>query len=139
MPNLKSAANQPSTLAARILELAARAKQLNADAEALAEAIALEQSTKFARGTKRDMQPIARVDDVSATPLYLEMKTMLERRPMTLREVIEATKAEENKVKVVLMRMQREEIGLVNMGNRYRALWYIPSESFRKRMRTETE
>lgn len=140
MSNMKRTTLTDDTLT-RLAELAERGRQLALEAETLQQRIALEQNVRLARGTKRDMQitpqlgvPVVRANDVASSPLYLNMLDMLKARPYTLRELVDTTKAEDNKVKVVLMRMQRDEVGLENMGNQYRALWYIPSESFRERM-----
>jgi 23S rRNA G2445 N2-methylase RlmL len=125
----------------RLAEIAERSRQLAKEAEELQQRIALEQNVRLARGTKRNVMQVTPPNgvpvkaDVSTTPLYQQMLDMLSKRPYTLRELIAATKGEENKVKVALMRMQRDEIGLENMGNQFRALWYIPSQSFRERMK----
>lgn len=145
MSNTKRTANPTlsTDTMTRLAELTERSKQLAIETERLQQAITLEQNVRLARGTKRDIQGITQptapaqprpmlVTDVASSPLYAKVRELVTTRPLTLRELIEQTKAEENKVKVVLMRMQRDEIGLMNMGNRYRALWFIPSEAFRK-------
>lgn len=50
------------------------------------------------------------------------------------REILEATKAEENHIKAVIVRMQREEIGLVNLGDQARAVWWLPDQEVLKRL-----
>lgn len=141
MPNMKKPTLSDDTFT-RLAELTERTAQLAQQAAELRDRIALEQNVRLARGTKRNVkQPtpangvaVTKVD-VATSPLYQQMQEMLTKRPYTLREIIESTKAEENKVKVALLRMQRDEVGLENMGNQFRALWYIPSQSFRERMK----
>jgi len=146
MTNTKRTPTLSDDTFTRLAELTERTAELAAQAAELRARIALEQNVRLARGTKRDVKaptpgkgvPVVTppVNDVASSPLYLQMKEMLAKRPYTLQELIETTKAEANKVKVVIMRMQRDEIGLENMGNRFRALWYIPSEAFRSKMKS---
>lgn len=146
MTNTKRTATITTETFTRLSELSEQSARLAQHIQELQQRIALEQNVRLARGTRRDVKaptpgkgvPVVAppVNDVASSPLYLQMKEMLAKRPYTLQELIETTKAEANKVKVVIMRMQRDEIGLENMGNRFRALWYIPSEAFRSKMKS---
>jgi hypothetical protein len=121
-------------------ELANAMSNLMERATALAtEAAQLEQQLLRVRGT-RDL-----VLDGKQTPsdykhheLYEQLKAMLTKEPMHFRDIVEQTKAEENPVKVCLMKMQRDAIGLVNLGNQFRAVWFIPDAEVLQRLRLLT-
>ena len=114
--------------------LAQRSRELAEQADALQKQIA------FARGT-RDLVD-ARVRDnagrYSITPgksakrvaldeLHATIRHLITERPMLFRDLVELTKADENQIKGVLMRLQRENAGVVNLGNGRIARWFIPS------------
>lgn len=127
----------------KLAELAERARVLSHETEQLAQALLLEQQLRTAKGTRRDLAGKAHAavaaalpkPSVADSPLYEQIRQMVTAKPYTLRDLIAETKAEENKVKVVLLRMQRDEIGLTNLGSQYRALWFIPDAKLLERLK----
>lgn len=76
----------------------------------------------MARGT---VQP---GDEGSTEELMSVIKQLLQGRALTFQELLE-TGARPNRIKSVIMRLQREGVRVVNLGSRYRALWFIPTET----------
>lgn len=124
-----------------VKDLVEEARQLRLAAEDL------ERRVKHARGTQRDVKPASvvvkpargpyYVGDDSPTPeLMLVVQAMLCERPMRLVEIIEATGARDNRIKGVLMRLQREGVRVVDVApeGSGRALWFIPSDEVLQRL-----
>jgi uncharacterized protein (DUF2461 family) len=110
-------------------DLVSQAKQLREQTELLEkQTIELEKQVKLAKGTRT----IARgteyyVGDEGPTPELLEaIRKMLTERPLTFQALLDATGARPNRIKGVIMRLQREGARVVNLGNEARALWFIP-------------
>jgi hypothetical protein len=83
---------------------------------------------KFARGTTLgNRQP---VDE----ELYHRVRKMLEGEPMRFAQIVESTGLTENKVKVLITKMQRDGVKIVNLGAKNKALWYIPPPKVRERL-----
>lgn len=89
----------------------------------------------------RDLKPARAsteyfVGDEGPTPdLMATVQRMITARPMTFQEIKGETGARDNRIKGVLMRLQREGVRVVNMGTELRALWFIPSDEALKRLR----
>jgi hypothetical protein len=113
--NITLTYNNIETLANAQLALAA---QLEATKAALADSQRLLDQLRSAKGTEEIVPP--------HNALFDQIEGLLRARPMILQDIIKTTGAETNKVKVVLLKMQREQIGIVNLGNQFRALWFIP-------------
>lgn len=86
---------------------------------------ALEAQLQMARGTRE----IARVAaPASVSPLYTSTETLLSERPHTFRELCMALKIDgeqENSLKSIIVRLQRDGKPIVNLGNGSRAIWWI--------------
>ena len=59
---------------------------------------------------------------------------MLVEHPRTFRELKDMTGAGDNRIKGVLMRLQREGTTLVNLGSDNRAIWFAPGPEALKRL-----
>lgn len=131
--------------ASTIEQLANRAHELAAHGRELAiEADRLEQQIRLARGT-REISPLLRrrasgayggreADNISTPALYETIRDLVAARPMRFRDLVEATQAGENRIKGVIVRLQRDGVGLLNLGDQAKALWFIPSDETRKRI-----
>jgi hypothetical protein len=84
--------------------------------------------SRFARGT--GVLPRHPVDE----EMYSRVRKMLEGDPMRFAQIVEATGLTENKVKVLITKMQREGVKIVNLGAKNKALWYIPPPKVRERL-----
>jgi hypothetical protein len=64
------------------------------------------------------------------------VRAMLEERPMMFQEILEACGARDNRVKGVIMRLQREGVRVVDVApsGTGKALWFIPSEAVLERL-----
>lgn len=128
MPGLISTApaisfGMPRTKAITLADIEAR---IQSSQQAIEDSKRLLEQLRTARGT-RDFT-------YKHQELFDQMRTMLQDRPMRFREILETTKAEENHIKAVIVRMQREEIGLVNLGDQARAVWWLPDQEVLKRL-----
>lgn len=106
----------------------------------------LEKRVQLARGTQRIMKPSNVLvkpsgphyvgDEGPTEQLMSVVKLMLEERPMRLQEILDATGARDNRVKGVLMRLQREGVRLVDVApeGTGKALWFIPSDAVLARL-----
>lgn len=126
------------------IDLVEQARQLRLQAEEL------EKSAKLARGTKRNVVPQhtgsivvkpARgpywVGDEGPTEqLMAVLMQMLAERPMRFVEILEATGARDNRIKGVIMRLQREGVRVVDVApeGTGKALWFIPSDEVLTRL-----
>lgn len=111
--------------------------------------------SRLARGTRenvRQAKPVAPVQPHRVSPpavrsewwvgdegptgdLLETVQRMLTGQAHTFREIKDATGAGDNRIKGVLMRMQREGINLVNVGTDTRALWTIMTPEAYARIR----
>ncbi len=95
---------------------------------------ALLEQSKLARGTRERI-------DIQTDPLYAEVHRIFSQRPTSWRELMEQlpTDTNVNRVKAIVTKMQREETGIVNLGEERRAIWFIPDQEVLKRLRRATE
>lgn len=124
------------------VDLVEQARQLRMQAEAL------EKSARHARGTQRTVLPPNQVvvkpalgpyfvgDNGTTEELMTVIQTMLQERPRMFREIVELTGAGENRIKGVIMRLQRNGVRVVDVapGGTGKALWFIPSDEVMKRI-----
>ncbi len=92
-----------------------------------------------AAAAKAASEPPVQPVETEAAKLYNRVRTLVTERPMRFQEIMAAVGlpvAEENRVKGTIVRMQRERVGLVNLGDQRKALWFIPSEDLIKKLRT---
>ncbi len=69
--------------------------------------------------------------------LYRHIEALITRAPRRFAELKRLTRAEDNAIKSVLIRLQRDNPNCVNLGNRYKAFWAIVSDDFLERMRNK--
>lgn len=81
-------------------------------------------STGPGRGVRHPVDP----------ELYDRVRKMLTEEPMRLAQIVEATGLHENKIKVLITKMQREGIHIMNLGAANKALWFIPGPKALKRI-----
>jgi len=135
---IKGGGQTMEQLEAQVHSLGQRGRDLAQQAERL------EEQLRIARGTQRIVKTIApktsrgaysgrEPDEVSTPELYEQIRKLVSDKPMRFRDIVEATQAGENRIKGVLVRLQREE-GCVNLGDTSRALWFIPDEKLLKRL-----
>lgn len=122
----------------RKVDLVEEARQLRLQAEAL------EKKVQLARGT-RDLPRVAVApkhgpfwvgDNGPTDELMTVVERLLRTRPLLLTEILEATGARDNRVKGVLMRMQRYGVRLIDVApeGTGKALWFIPSDAVYERL-----
>lgn len=116
-----------------IQNLADKANNVAKEAEELMRQI------RIARGT-RDLTPVPAptyVGDEGPTGELLEaVRRLVTERPQMHQDLLQATGARADRIKGVLMRIQREDDSrLVNLGTETRALWFIPDGETLKRLR----
>jgi hypothetical protein len=130
----------------QVSDLAQRAEALAAMARDLAEQVRLAKGTRPmpvvapVAGTTRRARPdegrygLKGKDLAAAMPatepterLYERVASALESKPMPFRELMSALGPDinENRVKGILVRLQRDGRGVVNLGNGARAIWWI--------------
>jgi hypothetical protein len=123
------------------IDLVEEARQLRLQAEAL------EKKVQHAKGTReRTPRPTLIVkpargpyyvgDDGPTEQLMEVIATMLRERPWRFVELLEATGARDNRIKGVIMRLQREGVRVVDVApdGTGKALWFIPSDAVLKRL-----
>lgn len=123
------------------VDLVEQARQLRLQAEAL------EKKVLQARGTQRDVKPVNVIvkpahsrywvgDEGPTEGLMAVVRAMLEERPMMFQEILEACGARDNRVKGVIMRLQREGVRVVDVApeGSGKALWFIPSDAVLERI-----
>lgn len=102
------------------------------------QAEALERQLRMVKGT-RDIKTGKGefwVGDSSSTgELMHAVRGCLTAKPRTFQELLEAVGARDNRIKGVIMRLQREGTPLVNMGTENKAIWFIPGEEALARLR----
>lgn len=110
-------------------DLVEQARQLRLQAEEL------EKQARFARGTSDVTAEVALIGDEMPTGALLALvQTLITDKPLTFQELLEATGARDNRVKGVLMRLQREGVKVVNLGSQTKARWFIPDEAVLRRI-----
>jgi hypothetical protein len=125
------------------IDLVEQARQIRMQAEALEKKVTRE----LARGTQRNVRPQNVLvkpshgphyvgDDGPTEQLMSVVKTMLEERPLRFQEILDATGARDNRVKGVIMRLQREGVRVVDVApeGTGKALWFIPSDAVLQRL-----
>lgn len=126
------------------IDLVEQARQLRLQAEEL------EKSARHARGTKRSVPPphAGRVivkpargphwvgDEGPTEQLMAAVQSLLLERPLRFVELLEATGARDNRIKGVIMRLQREGVRVVDVApeGTGKALWFIPSDEVLNRL-----
>lgn len=125
-----------------LVDLVEQARQLRLQAEEL------EKKVKLARGTQRVKRPTQNVvvkpargphwtgDEGSTEDLMDTIYRMLIERPWKFQELLEATGARDNRIKGVLMRLQREGVRVVDVApaGTGKANWFIPDDSVMERI-----
>lgn len=124
------------------IDLVEQARQLRIQAEEI------EKSVRSARGT-RETRPATRNlivkpargpfwvgDEGSTEELMATIQRMLMERPWRFVEILEATGARDNRIKGVIMRLQREGVRVVDVApeGTGKALWFIPSDQVLERL-----
>ena len=121
------------------IDLVEQARQLRLQAEEL------EKNARHARGTQRNAaptpvygRPIVKPargphwvgDEGSTEQLMDTIHAMLVERPLRFAEILEATGARDNRIKGVIMRLQREGVRVVDVApeGTGKAIWFIPSD-----------
>jgi hypothetical protein len=95
---------------------------------------ALEKQVRLAKGTREIVG-----DDGPTAELMETVKKLITERPMTFQDLLRETGARDNRIKGVLMRLQREGAKVVNLGTNSKALWFLPDEKVLVRLRRATE
>jgi hypothetical protein len=122
-------------------DIVEQARQLRLQAESL------EKTARLARGTGRIKRPTGQVlvkpargpfyvgDDGPTEELMVVVQAMLQDRPSRFQEILEATGARDNRIKGVIMRLQREGVNVVDVSPvQGKALWFIPSQEVLQRI-----
>lgn len=125
------------------VDLVEQARQLRLQAEEL------EKNARRARGTQRMRRATAGQNVIvkpsgpywvgnegSTEELMETIQKMLTERPWRFREILDATGAGDNRIKGVIMRLQREGVRVVDVApeGTGKALWFIPSEAVLDRL-----
>jgi hypothetical protein len=125
------------------VDLVEQARQLRLQAEQL------EKAARVARGTERIKRatqsnvivkpargPYYVGDESSTGNLMAVVQRMLTERPWRFSEMLEATGARDNRIKGVIMRLQREGVRVVDVApeGTGKALWFIPSDEVLTRL-----
>lgn len=123
------------------IDLVEQARQLRIQAEQL------EKKVLLARGTQRGVRTPNVIVKPARGPYYVgdegpteqlmgAVKAMLEERPLRFQEILDATGARDNRVKGVIMRLQREGVRVLDVApeGTGKALWFIPSDSVLERL-----
>jgi hypothetical protein len=101
---------------------------------------ALEKMMRFARGTQDNLSKITKAktdprnwvgDNGPTGELLMVIRRMLTTREYTFKELLAETGARDNRIKGVIMRLQRNGVNVVNNGTETRALWHIPARKVR--------
>lgn len=122
------------------VDLVEQARQLRLQAEAL------EKKVQLARGTQRGMKAPQNIvktpgpyfvgDEGPTEQLMSVVKLMLEERPLLFQEILSETGARDNRIKGVIMRLQREGVRVIDVApaGTGKALWFIPSDAVLARL-----
>lgn len=122
-------------------DLVEEARQIRLQAEAL------EKKVNLAKGTRRDLKPGNVLvmptrgpyyvgDDGPTEELLQVVRAALTDKPMRFQELLEATGARDNRIKGVIMRLQREGTNVVDIAppGSGKAIWFIPSDELLVRL-----
>lgn len=125
-------------------DLVDQARQLRLQAEEL------EKTARLARGTQRHVVPqhagsiVVKPalgpywvgDEGPTEELMLVVQQMLTEHPMRFVQLLEATGARDNRIKGVIMRLQREGVRVVDVAppGTGKAIWFIPSAEVMARL-----
>lgn len=63
-------------------------------------------------------------DEIATSELYALVERLLREQPMYTHEIVAATGARQNRINGVLVRLQRDRRGVVNLGSRVKARWF---------------
>lgn len=127
------------------IDLVEQARQLRLQAEALEKKVERE----LARGTRQNVKPPSNLivkpargrwwtgDDGTTEELMGVIQAMISERPRRFVELLEETGARDNRIKGVLMRLQREGVNVVDVAPQgsMKALWFIPSPEVLARLK----
>lgn len=98
---------------------------------------ALQEQLRHVRGTK-ELEIVnqaatlkTRTKDLATTALYKDVLQLLTKEPCRFSRLLELTGASQNALTAVLARLQRDGTA-INLGNRQRALWFIPREDLKR-------
>lgn len=125
-------------------DLVEQARQLRLQAEDLEKRLArgTRGNVKLARPTVQPTRSPYWVGDEGPTEeLMSTVQRMLMERPCRFTDLLEATGARDNRIKGVIMRLQREGVRVVDVspGGTHKALWFIPSEAVLRRLTRATQ
>lgn len=122
-------------------DLVEEARQLRLQAEEL------ERKVRMARGTARMRKPTNVIvkpargehyvgDEGPTEQLMAAVRALLTERPHTFQEILEATGARDNRIKGVIMRLQRDGVRVVDLAptGTGKARWFIPSDEIMRRI-----
>lgn len=158
--NLQLKEMQMNKIQAEIKALRENTERFKAQAEALSNALQqskddfdkraaeLEARLVKAKGTadvtREAKEAVPTPPSSDTTHLTHMVEDLVRERPMTLQELHEATYTADGTASVahhkqticnILVKMQRERKGLVNLANQHRALWFIPNQEILDRLR----
>ncbi len=102
------------------VDLVEQARQLRLQAEELERRVAM------VKGTRDKVSFVG--DGGSTEELMATVQRLITEHPLTFQELLERTGARDNRIKGVLMRLQREGVKVYNIGLQSRAIWFIPNE-----------
>ena len=71
------------------------------------------------------------------TELYVRIHTLLTAAPRKFAELRALTQAPDNAIKGALIKLQRDNEHVVNLGNKYRAIWAIVSPELLAKLRAK--
>lgn len=129
-------------LALDIAERSARAQALASDIQQLAAQVDRLRKVGGTRDLAADTQPATRARSRTATiapaivneapaestpDLYQAIERYITEEPRTFRAIKAQFPVTDNRIKSVLIRLQRDGRGVANLGNSARAIWFIPS------------
>lgn len=129
-------------LASDIAERSARAQALASDIQQLAAQVDRLRKVGGTRDLAADTQPPVRARSRTSTiapvivneapaestpDLYQAIERYITEEPRTFRAIKGQFSVADNRIKSVLIRLQRDRRGVVNLGNSARAIWFIPS------------
>lgn len=84
-----------------------------------------EQTKVTARGTRENVRPFFVGDESTTQELKSAVERAIRSRGMTLADLETETGARRNRISGVLVKLQREDVPVINEGDGYRAIWRI--------------
>lgn len=109
--------NAPDDIEPKLVQLVQQAEQLTN---------LVQQLVVTVRAQQHKVTPVP----VPKDPLYLQVQALITEVPRRFSDLKRITKAEDNAIKSVLIRLQRDDRHVVNLGNKHKALWAIVSDAF---------